>query len=175
LHLLLADAEFTIGDVQRLAAVAVVVLLGATPAVAHAAPTLRKFSYQGAGTNYVNLSTGELRELWKGRAKPFGKITTHVAGWVQFPKPPAFMIRSSMVIVDPSGEVLIGACSGTGILPLPHGHEKWTCQVTGGTGKFAHSRGSWTLHIDIHRIWIRKGVSHNRFTERATGRVSWMG
>ena len=163
------------GDVKGRCAILLTLALGTSAAadVASAATPLRKFSYGAAGTNYVNLKTGELRELWKGQARPLGKITTHVAGWVQFPKPPAFMIRSSMVIVDRSGDVLIGACSGTGILPLPHGHENWTCQATGGTGKFAQSRGQWRLHIVISRIWLRKGVQKNRFTEKASGRISW--
>ena len=65
----------------RLALVAVLAF-GVSTAVAapDRASGLRKFTYTGSGTNSVNIQTGELRELWKGRAKPFGKITTHVAG-----------------------------------------------------------------------------------------------
>ena len=44
---------------------------------------------------------------------------------------------------------------------MPHGHEKWTCQATGGTGKFAHSRGQWTLHIEepVSEITIAGNVA----------------
>src|SRR5437763_7531418 len=88
---------------------------------ANGASTKRKFSYTGAGTNTVNIQTGELRELWKGRAKPFGKITTHVAGWIERPDPKSLTVHASMVIVDPSGDALIGACIGSGVLPNPDG------------------------------------------------------
>ena len=159
-------------------AVSVGLALGASTvtsvaAVPHGSSSLRKFSYRGAGTNVVTIQTGELRELWKGRAKPFGKITTHVAGWIQRPTPTTLAIRASMVIVDPANDVLIGACTGSGIAPLPDGKEDWTCQATGGTGKFQRSRGKWTLHIEIHRISNQNGVQRNRFTERGTGRISW--
>ena len=89
------------------------VLSAAVPA--QGAPALRNFSYTGAGTNRVSLQTGQLRELWTGRTKPFGKIKTHVAGWLQFPGPRALAVHASMVIVDPSGDALIGACIGTEI------------------------------------------------------------
>ena len=141
--------------------------------VSHGTSALRRFSYSGAGTNSVNIQTGELRERWKGRAKPFGKITAHVAGWIERPDPSSLVVHSSMVIVDASGDVLIGACSGTGILPNPNGSEDWACDATGGTGKFARSRGRWTLHIVITRISNANGVQKNRFTEKGTGRLSW--
>src|SRR2546421_2958173 len=142
-------------------------------AVPHGSSALRKFRYSGAGTNSVNAQTGELRELWQGQATPFGRITAHVAGWIQRPDPRSMVIHSSMVIVDPRGDVLIGACSGTGILPNPNGSENWTCDATGGTGKFKRSRGRWTLHIVISRISIRNGTQKNRFTEKGAGRLSW--
>ena len=142
-------------------------------APAQGAPALRNFSYTGAGKNQVTIQTGELRELWTGRAKPFGKIKTHVAGFLQFPNPRSLVIHASMVIADPSGDVLIGACTGTGILPNPDGQEDWTCDATGGTGKFEASTGQWKLHIDIHRISLGNGVTKNRFTETASGQISW--
>jgi hypothetical protein len=83
------------------------------------------------------------------------------------------MVRASMVIVDPHGDVLIGACTGTGTLPNPDGAEDWTCHATGGTGKFARSRGQWTLHISIHRVSIANGTQKNRFTETGAGRITW--
>jgi hypothetical protein len=155
-------------------AVAVVLAVGVVGAAAPAqgAPALRNFSYTGAGTNQVNIQTGELRELWTGRAKPFGKIKTHVAGFLQFPNPRSLTIHASMVIADPSGDVLIGACTGSGILPNPDGQEDWTCDATGGTGKFDASTGQWHLHIDIHRISLENGVQKNRFTETASGQIS---
>src|SRR5260370_15561994 len=148
----------------RLAAAAVlgVIVLGAA-APAQGAPALRNFSSTGAGTNQVTLQTGELRELWTGRAKPFGKIKTHVAGFLQI-QLPRLVVHVTMVIAVPGGDVLIGACTGTGILPLPDGHEDWTCDATGGTGKFDASTGQWKLHIDIHRISLENGVQKNRFT-----------
>jgi hypothetical protein len=142
-------------------------------AVPHGASALRKFTYKGAGTNVVNVQTGELRELWKGRAKPFGKITTHVAGWIQRPTPTTLMVHASMVIVDPGNDVLIGACTGTGTAPLPDGAEDWSCDATGGTGKFKRSRGRWTLHIDIHRVSNQGMTQKNRFDESGAGRISW--
>jgi hypothetical protein len=142
-------------------------------APAQGAPAPRSFSYTASGTNQVTIATGELRELWTGRAKPFGKIKTHVAGWLQFPNPRSLVIHASMVIADPSGDVLIGACTGTGILPNPDGQEDWTCAATGGTGKFDASTGQWNLHIDIHRVTLENGVQKNRFTETASGQISW--
>src|SRR5947207_4095443 len=166
-----------IGEVKARLVIFIVLVLGASTAVAaaapHRTPALRKFSFKGAGTNHVNIQTGELRELWKGRAKPFGRITTHVSGWIERPDPTSLVVHSSMVFVDRRGDVLIGACSGTGIPPNPDGSEDWTCDATGGTGKFRHSRGHWTLHIVIHRVWNRNGVQKNRFTEKGTGRISW--
>lgn len=144
----------------------------ATPA-SQAASGLRSFSFRGAGTNFVNVQTGELRELWTGRASPFGRITTHVAGWIQRPNPRSLMVRTSMVIVDPTGDVLIGACSGTGTVPNPDGSEDWTCQATGGTGKFGRSRGRWSLHIVIHRVSITNGTQKNRFQVNGAGRITW--
>jgi hypothetical protein len=161
------------------ARLAVVIALGlglagaATTATSPAASALRSFSYTGAGTNSVNIATGELVELWRGRATPFGNITTHVAGWIQRPTPRTLAVRTSMVIVDPRGDVLIGACSGTGTLPNPDGAEDWTCRATGGTGKFARSRGQWTLHIVIHRVSNANGTQRNRFTETGRGRITW--
>jgi hypothetical protein len=96
-----------------------------------------------------------------------------VAGWIQRPTPTTLAVRSSMVIVDPRGDVLIGACSGTGIVPNPNGSENWTCRATGGTGKFARSRGQWTLHIVIHRVSNANGTQKNRFTETGAGRITW--
>lgn len=121
----------------------------------------------------MNIQTGELRELWKGRANPFGKITAHVAGWIERPTPTTLVVHASMVIVDPGRDVLIGACTGTGTVPLPDGAEDWTCQATGGTGKFKRSRGKWTLHIDIHRVSNQDGTQKNRFDETGAGRLSW--
>jgi hypothetical protein len=164
-------------DVKARFAVVIALAVGtgsaAPTATSQGASGLRAFSFTGAGTNYVNIQTGELRELWKGRAKPFGRITTHVAGWIQRPDPKSLTVRTSMVFVDPHGDVLIGACSGTGILPNPDGHEDWTCRATGGTGKFARSRGGWTLHIVIHRVSIANGTQKNRFTETGSGRITW--
>src|SRR5581483_433898 len=131
--------------------VAIAVSAAGVAAPASAGLALRNFSYTGAGTNRVTLQTGELRELWTGRAKPFGKIKTHVAGWLQI-SVPTLAVHTTMVIADPRGDVLIGACTGTGTLPLPDGQEDWTCDATGGTGKFDASTGQWKLHIDIHRI-----------------------
>jgi len=158
---------------HRLGALVVIsVVLAAVTTTASAAPGPRTFSYRGSGTNQVTLQSGELRELWKGTAKPFGKITTHVAGFLVL-RPPNLTVHASMVIVDRHGDVLIGACTGTGILPLPDGQEDWTCDATGGTGKFESSTGQWTLHIDIHRIELANGVQKNRFTETANGRITW--
>jgi hypothetical protein len=158
-------------------AVAITLALGVAAAVATTASPatsgLRSFNYRGAGTNSVNIATGELVELWRGRASPFGNITTHVAGWIQRPTPSTLAVRSSMVIVDPRGDVLIGACSGTGIVPNPNGSENWTCRATGGTGKFSRSRGQWTLHIVIHRVSNANGTQRNRFTETGAGRITW--
>jgi hypothetical protein len=153
-------------------AVALAVSIFGAAIPARGAPVLRNFSYRGTGTNQVTLLTGELRELWKGRAKPFGRITTHVAGFIQRPDPRSLTVHASMVIADPSGDVLIGVCTGTGILPNPDGQEDWTCDATGGTGKFETSTGQWKLHIDIHRISLANGVQKNRFTEKASGRIS---
>jgi hypothetical protein len=147
-------------------------VLGAA-APAQGAPRLRDFSYSAAGTNRVNPATGELRELWTGHAKPFGKIKTHVAGYLQFPNRSSLLIHATMVIADPSGAVLIGACTGTGVLPNPVGQEDWTCDATGGTGKFENSTGQWQLHIDIHRVSFQNGIVGNAFTEKASGRISW--
>jgi hypothetical protein len=165
----------TLDGLRAALAIAVVVAVSVASAAAPAqgAPALRDFSYAGAGTNRVSIQTGELRELWTGRAKPFGKIKTHVAGWLQFPGPRALAVHASMVIADPSGDALIGACIGTGILPIPDGQEDWTCDATGGTGKFEASTGQWKLHIDIHRIALGNGVQTNRFTETASGQISW--
>jgi hypothetical protein len=161
----------------RLAVIAALALAVAVAAPATAAPhgasALRKFTYRGAGTNVVNIQTGELRELWTGRANPFGKITAYVAGWIQRPTPTTLVVHASMVIVDPRGDVLIGACSGSGTVPLPDGTEDWTCQAVGGTGKFKRSRGQWTLHIDIHRVSNQNGTQKNRFNEKGSGRLSW--
>lgn len=161
----------------RLAVVAVLALGGsAVPAaVAPGASGLRRFSYSGAGTNSVNVASGELRELWTARASTFGRITTHVAGWIQRTSPRNMVIHSSMVIVGPKGDALIGACSGTGTVPMPRGAEDWTCDATGGTGRFSRSRGRWTLHIVISRISVANGTQRNRFTEKGSGRISWKG
>jgi hypothetical protein len=156
----------------RLAVVATLVL-GMSAAAVPAQAALHRFSYTGAGTNTVNVQTGELRELWTGRATPFGRITAHVAGWIQRTDPRSMLIHSSMVIVDRKGDVLIGACSGKGTLPMPNGAEDWTCDATGGTGKFRRSRGRWTLHIVISRISIGGSTQRNRFTEKGAGRLSW--
>ena len=145
------------------------------PALAAKKTPLRKFSYTGAGTNSVNVQTGELRETWKGKSKQLGKITAHVAGWIQRPNPQSLVVHTSMVIVDKTGDVLIGACSGSGTVPNPKGSEDWTCDATGGTGKFKHSRGKWKLHIEISRVSIKNGVQKNRFTESGSGRISWSG
>ena len=78
-----------------------------------------------------------------------------------------------MVIVDPDNHVLIGACTGSGTVPNPDGAEDWSCDATGGTGKFKRSRGHWTLHIVIHRISNQNGKQRNRFDETGAGRISW--
>lgn len=156
--------------------IAVVLVLGAALAAtpAQGAAVRHTFSYSGRGTNQVTIQSGELRELWTGQAKPFGKITTHVAGFIQRPDPKSLLVSASMVIVDRQRDVLIGACTGGGVLPNPIGHEDWTCDATGGTGKFAATSGQWTLHIEIHRISFANGVQKNAFTETASGRISWM-
>ncbi len=154
------------------AAVLAIASLGAT-VPAKGSPALRSFSYQGAGTNHVNLATGDLRELWTGRAKPFGKVKTHVAGYLQLAPPLFRSIHTTMVIAVPGGDVLIGACTGTGVLPLPDGREDWACDALGGTGRFDASTGSWKLHIDIHRLSLQGGVQENAFTEQGSGQISW--
>jgi hypothetical protein len=157
-------------------AVVVAVVLGlfaaAIPKVGFASSP-RKFSFTGAGTNVVTIQTGELRERWTGHANPFGKITAHVTGRIKLPTPTSLVVHSRMVINDPSGDELIGTCSGKGIPPTPKGSEDWSCVATGGTGKFKHSHGRWTLHIVIHRISNDNGVQKNRFTEKGAGRISW--
>jgi hypothetical protein len=121
----------------------------------------------------VTIQTGELRERWSGKAKPFGKIQTHVAGWIERPDPKSLVVHASMVIADRSGAVLIGACTGTGILPNPDGTEDWACDATGGTGKFSTATGQWKLHIDIHRVSNHNGVQNNAFTETGSGQIHW--
>jgi len=154
------------------AAVALAVSATAVTAGAFASPP-RKFSYVGAGTNAVTIATGELREVWAGRSDPFGKITARVSGRVALPRPASLVVHARMVISDPSGDELIGTCTGKGIPPKPKGFEDWTCRAAGGTGKFARSRGRWTLHIVISRISNANGVQRNRFTERGAGRICW--
>ena len=164
------------GDLKTGLAVVVALALGVSTITAAAAPGvsgLHKFTYKGAGTNHVNIQTGELREHWAGRADPFGKITAEVAGWIERPTPTTLTVHASMVIVDRDDAVLIGACTGTGTLPLPDGAEDWTCHATGGTGKFKHSHGSWGLHIKIHRVSNENGIQKNRFDETGAGRLSW--
>jgi hypothetical protein len=80
-----------------------------------------------------------------------------------------------MLIVDPSGDKLVGICTGKGVPPKPTGWEDWTCKAAGGTGKFKHARGRWTLHIVISRVSNANGVQQNRFTEKGAGRISWKG
>jgi hypothetical protein len=153
-------------------AVMVAVSAAAIAESASASP-LRKFSYTGAGTNVVNIQTGELREHWTGHAHPFGKITAHVTGRIMLPTPTSLVVHSRMVIVDPSGDQLVGTCTGKGIPPKPKGMEDWTCKAVGGTGRFKRSRGWWTLHIEISRVSNANGIQTNRFTEKGTGRISW--
>ena len=156
-------------------AIAVALASAAAAAVPAQAAPLRKFTYKGAGTNEVNIGTGQLRELWKGTATPFGKITTHVAGWIERPTPTTLRVHASMVIVDRVSDVLIGACTGSGTTPLPDGAEDWSCDATGGTGKFQRSPGHWTLHIVIHRVSNQGGTQKNRFEETGAGRITWKG
>jgi hypothetical protein len=78
-----------------------------------------------------------------------------------------------MVIIDPSGDKLVGTCTGKGVPPKPKGWETWTCKAAGGTGKFQRSRGRWTLHIAISRVSAANGVQKNRFTETGAGHISW--
>jgi hypothetical protein len=78
-----------------------------------------------------------------------------------------------MAIVDPSGDKLVGTCTGKGVPPIPRGYEDWTCKTTGGTGKFKQSRGQWTLHIEISRVSNANGVQNNRFTEEGAGQIGW--
>ena len=158
---------------RRLVIFVAAVAFGVSAAPVAGASGQHKFSYRGAGTNKVTIQTGEVRELWSGKAKPFGKITTHVTGLIQFPNPPNLVFHGAMVITDPSGDALVGLCSGTGVLPTPDGHEDWTCDAEGGTGKFRRSRGQWKLHIEIHRVSLANGVQKNRFTETGSGRISW--
>src|SRR5947209_18991052 len=55
------------GDVKGRLAVVLALALGVSTATAagvpHGTSALRKFTYRGAGTNVVNIQTGELREL----------------------------------------------------------------------------------------------------------------
>ena len=155
---------------MRAAALALLVLTLAPAAVAGRARG--SFSYTGQGTNQVNIQSGELREVWHGRAKPWGKITAHVAGWIERPDNTHLTVHASMVIAVPGGDVLIGACTGSGTLPEPDGAEDWTCDATGGTGRFERATGGWKLHIDIHRVSISGGVQKNRFTESGSGRIA---
>jgi hypothetical protein len=150
-------------------------LFGGAGAAAHGKSSLRKFSYSASGTNHVNIQTGELSEHWEGYAKPFGKIATDVGGSLQRPTPTTLTVQTNMFIRDRSRDLLVGACTGSGILPNPDGSEDWTCDATGGTGKFKRSRGHWTLHIEISRISIENGVQSNRFTEQGAGRLRWNG
>jgi hypothetical protein len=78
-----------------------------------------------------------------------------------------------MVIVDPSGDKLVGTCTGKGVPPKPKGWENWKCKAAGGTGKFKRSRGRWTLHIAISRVSNANGIQKNRFTENGAGHISW--
>jgi hypothetical protein len=154
--------------------VAIVLPVSALAVAARAATSpVRKFTYEGGGTNIVNVQTGELREQWAGKANPFGKITARVTGRVALPTPTSLVVHSRMVIVDPSGDKLIGTCTGKGVPPKPSGWEDWTCKAAGGTGKFKRSHGHWTLHIVISRVSNANGVQRNRFTEKGAGRISW--
>ena len=96
-----------------------------------------------------------------------------MAGWIERPTPRTLTVHASMVIVDPSDDVLIGACIGAGTVPAPDGAEDWTCDATGGTGKFKYSRGQWKLHIEIHRVSNQGTTQKNRFDETGAGRISW--
>jgi hypothetical protein len=161
---------------MRRPAVGVAIVLAVSAAAvaerASASP-LRKFSYTGAGTNTVHIRTGQLREHWTGHAHPFGTIVAHVTGRIMLPTPTSLVVHSRMVIVDPSGDELVGTCTGKGIPPTPKGSEDWTCKAVGGTGKFKRSRGGWTLHIAISRVSNANGIQKNRFTEKGSGRITW--
>jgi hypothetical protein len=147
--------------------------IAGTAATHRRKPALRTFSYTATGTNSVNITTGELSEHWQGTAKPFGRITADVAGTIQRPTPATLTVQITMTIHDPRGDLLIGTCIGSGILPNPDGYEDWTCEAVGGTGKFKRSRGHWSLHIDIHRASIQAGAQNNNFTEQGAGRLRW--
>src|SRR3954466_2229999 len=142
--------------------VMLVVALGAAVAAAPASPSAsRKFSFRAAGANAVDVQTGEVEEHWTGRAKGIGKITGHVVGWIDRPNATDLVFRGSPVIVDRDDDVLIGACTGDGVLPNPDGHEDWACHATAGTGKFKHSRGQWKMHIELQRQSIGNGTQKN--------------
>jgi hypothetical protein len=163
-----------IGHVRSRFAIVLALALAVAATASAAAPrasALRSFAFTGAGTNHVSIQTGELTELWTGRATAFGKITVHVAGWIQRPTQRTLAVRASQVFVAPGGDVLIGSCTGT--VPAPDGAEDWTCHAAGGTGKFARSRGQWTLHIVIHRVSNANGTQKNRFTIAGAGRITW--
>jgi hypothetical protein len=160
----------------RPSAVVVAVVLAVSAAACSqgaSASALRKFSYTGAGTNVVTIQSGQLREQWTAHASPFGEITAQVTGRVELPTPTSLVVQSRMVIVDPSGDELIGTCTGKGVPPIPQGYEDWTCKAEGGTGKFKQSRGQWTLHIEISRVSNANGIQNNRFTEKGAGQISW--
>jgi hypothetical protein len=159
---------------RRPVVVAVVLAVSAAYAAELAAASpLRQFTYTGAGTNTVHLQTGALRERWTGHAKPLGKITARVAGRIALPTPASLVVHTRMVIIDRSGDKLVGTCTGKGVPPKPKGWETWTCKAAGGTGKFQRSRGRWTLHIAISRVSAANGVQKNRFTETGAGHISW--
>lgn len=162
-------------SVRRSAVFVAVVLIVSAAACSQgqSASPLRKFSYTGEGTNVVTIQPGQLDEHWTGYANPFGRINAQVTGRVVLPTPTSLVVQSTMVIVDPSGDRLVGTCTGKGVPPIPRGYEDWTCKTAGGTRKFKQSRGQWTLHIEISRVSNANGVQNNRFTEEGAGQISW--
>ena len=158
---------------MRLAVVVAVTFAFAVSPAGAVAP-LRGFDYHATGTNVVRIRSGQLREVWRGRAGALGAITAHVSGTIQIRAHRRFAIQATIVIAQESSrDKLIGGCRGTGILPEPSGSEDWACDDRGGTGRFSRSRGAWRLHIAIHRVTLENGLQRNRFTETAHGRISW--
>jgi hypothetical protein len=131
--------------------------------------------FAGAGVNYVDLGTGEVyNEIWRGEIVGLGKVTTHVTGWMVMTDPKSFRYTGSFVaMLNRTGESLVGACKGMATIIDDRVEGQWTCHPTGGTGRFEHSRGQWTVDVHVEHLWIHGLTMKNRLTLEGQGNLSY--
>jgi hypothetical protein len=160
------------GRLTLLLAVAVVGLIVAPTSAAACRGKDRPIAGTASGTNAINLAAGTFTSDATGHVAHLGRTSFHIQGTFGFTAS-GVAVSGLMTLTSASGDRLTGAFDGTGTTGAGTIDITATVRVTGGTGRFAHARGSLSGTVHERILSMTDGILTNATEFRFSGRLRY--